>query len=192
MPRLPITELKVMKQRGEKIPMLTAYDYPTARPVEQAGVPIILVGDSLGMVVLGYPNTTHVTMPEMEHHVRAAARARPNALLGADLPFRSYETVEQAVANALRLIAAGAEYVKAEGGREMAQRVGLHEPLGLDEVLVGEGLREEGRELEGRPARPVQLDALADRDRGGEDGHSEQDEDDGFGEPAHRAPEFNQ
>jgi 3-methyl-2-oxobutanoate hydroxymethyltransferase len=84
--------------------------------LDQAGLPLILVGDSLGMVVLGYPDTTHVTMAEMEHHVRAAARAKPHALLAADLPYRSYETVEDAVRNARRLKAAGAEAVKAEGG----------------------------------------------------------------------------
>src|SRR6266516_8129496 len=91
--------LRAMKQRGERIPSLTAYDYPTARLLDEAGIPFILVGDSLGMVVLGYPDTTLVTMEEMEHHVRAVARAKPQALLGADLPFRSYDTVASAVAN---------------------------------------------------------------------------------------------
>ena len=84
---------------------------------------MILVGDSLGMVVLGYPDTTHVTMAEMEHHVRAAARAKPRALLAADMPYHSYETVADAVANAKRLAAAGAEAVKAEGGREILEQV---------------------------------------------------------------------
>jgi hypothetical protein len=112
-----------MKTRGEKIAALTAYDYPMAKLLDEAGVPLLLVGDSLGMVVLGYPDTTHVTMAEMEHHVRAAARAKPRALLGADLPFKSYDTVESAVANARRLVAAGAEFVKAEGGREILPQV---------------------------------------------------------------------
>ena len=112
-----------MKARGEKIAALTAYDFPMAKLLDEAGVPLLLVGDSVGMVVLGYPDTTHVTMAEMEHHTRAAARARPNALLGADLPFKSYETVSDAVANARRLIAAGAEFVKAEGGREILPQV---------------------------------------------------------------------
>src|SRR6266850_2006645 len=89
--------LRAMKGRGEKIAALTAYDFPMARLLDDAGIPLILVGDSLGMVVLGYPDTTHVTMDEMEHHVRAAARARPKALLAADLPYRSYETVADAV-----------------------------------------------------------------------------------------------
>jgi 3-methyl-2-oxobutanoate hydroxymethyltransferase len=93
------------------------------RLLDQVGIPFILVGDSLGMVVLGFPDTTHVTMADMEHHVRAAARARPQALLAADMPYRSYETVADAVANAKRLAAAGAEAVKAEGGREIIEQV---------------------------------------------------------------------
>ena len=75
------------------------------------------------MVVLGYPNTTHVTIAEMEHHTRAATRAKPNALIGADLSFHAYNTPEQALANAQRLVAAGAEYVKAEGGREIIPQI---------------------------------------------------------------------
>ncbi len=112
-----------MKQRGDKIAALTAYDFAMAKLLDEAGVPVILVGDSLGMVTLGYPDTTHVTMADMEHHARAAARAKPRALLGGDLPYHSYETPEQAVANARRLIMAGAEFVKAEGGREILPQV---------------------------------------------------------------------
>jgi len=91
--------IRAMKGR-QRVPVLTAYDYPTAKILDQAGIPVILVGDSLGMVVLGYPDTTHVTMEEMEHHVRAVARAKPQALLAADLPYHSYETPEAAVASA--------------------------------------------------------------------------------------------
>src|SRR3954467_13028389 len=115
--------LLAMKQRGERIASLTAYDYPMTRLVDEAGVPFILVGDSLGMVMLGYPDTTHVTMADMEHHVRAAARAKPRALLGADLPYASYGTPEAALANARRLIEAGAEAVKAEGGRPILPQI---------------------------------------------------------------------
>src|SRR3989454_10148927 len=115
--------IRALKARGEKIAALTAYDFPMTRLLDEVGVPLILVGDSLGMVVLGYPDTTHVTMAEMEHHVRAAVRAKPRALLAADLPYRSYETVESAVANAKRLVAAGAEAVKAEGGRKILPQV---------------------------------------------------------------------
>lgn len=102
---------------------MTAYDFPMARLLDEAGIPLILVGDTLGMVVLGYPDTTHVTMDEMLHHTRAVARARPRALVGADLPYHSYETPEQAVANSTRLVQAGAEYVKAEGGRDILPQV---------------------------------------------------------------------
>ncbi len=116
-------EIRAMKGRGEKIAALTAYDFPMAKLLDECGVPMLLVGDSLGMVVLGYPDTTHVTMAEMEHHVRAAARAKTKALLGGDLPCRTYETVEAAVAAAKRLIAAGADFVKAEGGREILPQV---------------------------------------------------------------------
>jgi 3-methyl-2-oxobutanoate hydroxymethyltransferase len=114
--------IRAMKGR-EKIAALTAYDYPMARLLDECDVPLLLVGDSLGMVVLGYPDTTHVTMAEMEHHVRAAARAKPRALLAADFPFGSYETPARAVENARRLIAAGANAVKAEGGRDIEPQV---------------------------------------------------------------------
>ena len=115
--------IQAMKRRGEKIAALTAYDYPMAKLLDECGVPLLLVGDSLGMVMLGYPNTTLVSMAEMEHHTRAAARAKTNALLGADLPFQAYETPVQAVASARRLVEAGAEYVKAEGGREILPQI---------------------------------------------------------------------
>jgi 3-methyl-2-oxobutanoate hydroxymethyltransferase len=121
--KITVETIRAMKGRGEKIAALTAYDFPMAKLLDEAGIPLILVGDSLGMVVLGYPDTTHVTMVEMEHHVRAAARAKPCALLGADMPYRSYETPETAVGNAKRLAGIGAEFVKAEGGREIIGQV---------------------------------------------------------------------
>src|SRR5437660_10078529 len=112
--KLSAEALKGMKARGEPIAALTAYDFPGTRLLDEVGIPFILVGDSLGMVVLGYPDTTHVTMSEMEHHVRAAARAKPSALLVADMPYHSYLTVADAVQNARQLKLAGAEAVKAE------------------------------------------------------------------------------
>jgi 3-methyl-2-oxobutanoate hydroxymethyltransferase len=112
-----------MKARQQRIAALTAYDFPMARLLDQAGIPLLLVGDSLGMVVLGYENTTHVTMEEMEHHVRAVARAKPAGLVIADLPYRSYETPEQATVNSRRLVASGASGVKAEGGEEILPQV---------------------------------------------------------------------
>jgi 3-methyl-2-oxobutanoate hydroxymethyltransferase len=115
--------IRASKAKGEKITALTAYDFPMARLLDEAGVPLILVGDSLGMVVLGYPDTSQVTMTEMEHHVRAAGRAKPRALLVADLPSKSYTTPAEAAKNARRLVAAGAEAVKAEGGSEILEQV---------------------------------------------------------------------
>lgn len=122
-PKFTAEIVRNMKKHGEKIAALTAYDFPMTRLLDEVGVPLILVGDSLGMVVLGYPDTTQVTVAEMEHHVRAAARAKPRALLVADLPFHSYQTVNTALENAKRLVAAGAEAVKAEGGREIQEQV---------------------------------------------------------------------
>jgi 3-methyl-2-oxobutanoate hydroxymethyltransferase len=121
--KITVETIRAMKRRGEKIAALTAYDFPMTKLLDEAGVPLILVGDTLGMVVLGYPDTTHVTMADMEHHVRAAARATPRALLGADMPYHSYETPADAVKNAKRLAAAGAEFIKAEGGREILPQV---------------------------------------------------------------------
>jgi 3-methyl-2-oxobutanoate hydroxymethyltransferase len=112
-----ITAANIRGMKGRRrIAALTAYDFPMTRLLDAAGIPLILVGDSLGMVVLGYEDTTLVTLAEMEHHVRAAARAKPRALLAADLPFGSYETPTLAVDSARRLVEAGAEAVKAEGG----------------------------------------------------------------------------
>lgn len=122
-PKITPADLRAMKVRREKIAALTAYDYPTAKLLDECGVPLLLVGDSLGMVVLGYPNTTHVTMADMEHHTRAAARGTTRALIGADLPFHAYDSPDQALDNARKLVAAGAQYVKAEGGREILPQV---------------------------------------------------------------------
>jgi len=117
-----VTRIRAMKGR-ERIAALTVYDFAMAKILDAAGVPLLLVGDSLGMVVLGYPDTTCVTMAEMEHHVRAAARAKPQGLLAADMPYGSCATPAQAVENARRLIAAGAEAVKAEGGRNILPQI---------------------------------------------------------------------
>jgi 3-methyl-2-oxobutanoate hydroxymethyltransferase len=115
--------LREMKRRAEKIAVLTAYDFPTAKLVDEAGIPLIIVGDSLGMVVLGYENTLPVTMEEMLHHVRAVARAKPQALIVGDMPYKTYETPDQAVTNARRFVEAGADAVKIEGGEEMLAQV---------------------------------------------------------------------
>lgn len=121
--KITADDIRAMKSRGERVAALTAYDFPMAKLLDEAGIPLLLVGDSLGMVVLGYPDTTHVTLADMEHHVRAAARAKPRAFLGADLPFKTYETAEEAVINARRLAGAGAEFAKLEGGREVLPQI---------------------------------------------------------------------
>jgi 3-methyl-2-oxobutanoate hydroxymethyltransferase len=120
-----IATFRQKKERGEPITMLTAYDYPTALAADQVGVDSLLVGDSLGMVVLGYPNTLSVTMEDMLHHSRAVSRGAKFALLIGDMPFMSYQvSVEEAVRNAGRFLQeAGMDAVKLEGGRERVEAV---------------------------------------------------------------------
>ncbi len=123
-PKVTVRSLREMKERREKIVSTTAYDHPSAVVADQAGVDLLLVGDSVGMVVLGYDSTIPVTMAEMSHHVRAVARARPRALLVADLPFNSYQASSaDAVRNSGRLLKRGAEAVKLEGGRRMLPQI---------------------------------------------------------------------
>jgi len=125
MARISVHELKAMKRRGEKIAMLTAYDYPTAKLLDQADIPIILVGDSLGMVVLGYDSTIPVTMEDMLHHTKAVVRGSDRAIVVGDMPFMSYQTgVADAVRNAGRFLQeAGATAVKLEGGAPVVEIV---------------------------------------------------------------------
>jgi 3-methyl-2-oxobutanoate hydroxymethyltransferase len=140
--------IRAAKMRGEKVPALTAYDYPTARLLEEAGVPIILVGDSLGMVVLGYPDTTHVTLDEMRHHVAAVARVKSRALVVADLPFHTYGTPEAAVKSARVLLEAGAEAVKLEGGSAFAPQITALRRAGIAVMghigMLPQSVKEEG------------------------------------------------
>ena len=112
------SKIEAILARKGKAPVaeLTAYDYPTARLVDEAGVDMILVGDSLGMVMLGYPDTTHVTLAHMLHHVEAVARAAKKAVVVADMPINTYNTPEQALETARALMAVGADAVKLEGG----------------------------------------------------------------------------
>jgi len=114
-----------MKQKGKKIPMLTAYDYATAKLIDGVGVPLILVGDSLGMVILGYESTIPVTMDEMLHHTKAVVRGTEQALIIGDMPFMTYHaSVSEALHNAARFIQeGGAQAVKLEGGETMAETV---------------------------------------------------------------------
>ena len=123
--RVTISQIKEMKRKGERIPMLTAYDYPTAKLVEESGVPMILVGDSLGQVVLGYPSTVQVTMEDMLHHTKAVVRGTQRALIVGDMPFMSYQPdISTALRNAGRFLQeAGAQAVKLEGGVTAAETV---------------------------------------------------------------------
>lgn len=123
--RVTINDIKEMKLRKEKIAMLTAYDFTTARLVDEAGIPLILVGDSLGMVVLGYESTIPVTMDEMIHHTKAVVRGARKAHVIGDMPFMTYQTSSvDALRNAARFIQeAGAQSVKLEGGAVMAETV---------------------------------------------------------------------
>lgn len=125
MPRITTTDIKNKKAKNEKITMLTAYDYSMAAMVDEAGIDMILVGDSLGNVVLGYENTLPVTMEDMIHHTKTVSRASKNAMVVADMPFLSYHiSREEAVRNAGRLIQeGGAQSVKLEGGIERVDTV---------------------------------------------------------------------
>lgn len=151
------------KRRGERISALTAYDYPTARLLDESGIDVILVGDSLGMVVLGYEDTTEVTLADVLHHTRAVARGVKQALLVADLPIHTYDTPDQAVATSRELIRAGAQAVKLEGGVsriaeiEAVCRAGI--PLMAHIGMLPQNVREEGGyKVKGRT--PEEADAL--------------------------------
>jgi 3-methyl-2-oxobutanoate hydroxymethyltransferase len=139
-----------IRARKGKAPIsaLTAYDYATARLLDEAGVDLLLVGDSLGMVVLGFPDTTHVTLDHMIHHTSAVARGTKNALIIGDLPIHTYPDPETAVANAHRLIEAGAEAVKLEGGVRQAEKVAAIVADGISVVghlgMLPQRVKEEG------------------------------------------------
>ncbi len=123
--RITINQIAELKRKHEKFPMLTAYDYSTAKLVDEAGIPLILVGDSLGMVLLGYETTLSVTMEDMLHHVKAVVRGSKRAMVIADMPFMSYQAgVSDAMRNAGRFLQeAGAQAVKLEGGERIADTV---------------------------------------------------------------------
>ncbi len=155
-------DFREKKRRGEKITSLTAYDYPTARLLDEAGIDIILVGDSLGMVVLGYEDTTEVTLEAMVHHTRAVARGVKRALLVADLPIHSYKDAAQVVASARALLEAGAQAVKLEGGLshvaqiEAVVRAGI--PLMGHIGMLPQSVREEGGyKLKGRTPAEAEI-----------------------------------
>ena len=137
-----------MKKCGEKITALTAYDYPTARLLDETGIDLILVGDSVGMVVLGYEDTTSVTLEEMLHHTRAVARGVKQALLVADMPIHSYDTPEQALDTACKFVDAGAQAVKLEGGINRIAQIETITNAGIPFMahlgMLPQSVREEG------------------------------------------------
>ncbi|HEX8634775.1 MAG TPA: 3-methyl-2-oxobutanoate hydroxymethyltransferase [Pyrinomonadaceae bacterium] len=169
--KVTVPSLRASKERGERLVCLTAYDYPTARIVDEAGTDIILVGDSVGNVVLGYDTTVPVTLDEMIRHTRAVRRGTERALLVADMPYGSYHTgADDAVRAALRLIKeGGAEAVKLEGGRArveivrrlVAEEIPVMGHIGLTPQSVNKlgGFRLQGKTAEA--ARALVEDARA-------------------------------
>jgi 3-methyl-2-oxobutanoate hydroxymethyltransferase len=174
--KVTLQTIRAKKQRGEIITVLTAYDYPIASAIDKAGIDIILVGDSLGMVVLGYPNTLSVTMDDMLHHCQAVARGAHTSLLVGDMPFMSYQaSVQEAIRNAGRFLQeAGMDAVKLEGGRErldavhaiISAGIPVMGHLGLTPQSVNQlgGFRSQGRHA--AQALEILDDALALQDAG--------------------------
>lgn len=139
----------IMRRKAEGgLVMITAYDFPTARLLDEAGADLLLVGDSLGMMVLGFPDTTEVTLDHMLHHVAAVARATPDALIIGDMPIHSYDTPAQALATARALAAAGAGAVKLEGGVRQEEKVRAITTAGIPVMghlgMLPQRVREEG------------------------------------------------
>jgi 3-methyl-2-oxobutanoate hydroxymethyltransferase len=173
-PKITPEWISQAKSRGERVAALTAYDYPTARLLDEAGVPLILVGDSVGMVVLGYPDTTQVTLAEMRHHVAAVARAKTRALVVGDLPYHTYQTAQNAIANAHVLTEAGAEAIKLEGGVEVVPEIRAMREAGIAVMghigMLPQHIKEEGGyKIKGRSEAEKELlltDALAVQEAG--------------------------
>ncbi|HEY8448692.1 MAG TPA: 3-methyl-2-oxobutanoate hydroxymethyltransferase [Thermomicrobiales bacterium] len=169
--KLRVADVRARKSEGPKLAMIAAYDYQTARIAEESGIDLILVGDSMGMVVLGYDSTVPVTLDDIIHHCRAVRRGAPQTHIVADLPFLTYHlSDEQAIANAGRLIQeGGADAVKLEGGRSRASRVRAlveadipvmgHIGLTPQSAALEQGFRVQGRDLEA--ARAILEDAEA-------------------------------
>lgn len=155
--RITILDVQKMKARGERVPMVTAYDYTSAQIADRAGVPLLLVGDSLGMVVLGHSSTVPVTLDEMVHHIRAVVRGSERALVIGDLPFLTYTNVEEAIAATRRVIQeAGAQAVKLEGGVTVAPIVGRLVELGVPVMghigFTPQSVHQIGTRVQGRSA----------------------------------------
>jgi 3-methyl-2-oxobutanoate hydroxymethyltransferase len=165
---------RARKSAGEKIAALTAYDYPTARLVDEAGADLVLVGDSLGMVVLGHPDTTAVTLEDMIRHTGAVVRAVKNALVVTDLPIDTYRHPDEAVASARRLVGAGAAAVKLEGGAAQVPQIRALVAAGIPVLahigMLPQNIREEGGyKIKGRTAEEaeaIRRDAAAVQEAG--------------------------
>lgn len=156
-------KFRELKKAGRKLAALTAYDYPTARLVDEAGIDLILVGDSLGMVVLGHPDTTLVTMDDMVRHTGAVARGTRNAPVITDLPIATYDTAEEALHNARLALGAGADGVKIEGGESVAPQIRALTAAGIPVLahigMLPQQIREEGGyKIKGRS--PAEAEAL--------------------------------
>jgi 3-methyl-2-oxobutanoate hydroxymethyltransferase len=167
--RTTILDIQKLKDRAERIPMVTAYDYTSAQIADRAGVPMILVGDSLGMVVLGHGSTVPVTLDEMLHHIKAVVRGSQKALVVGDLPFLTYTTAEQAIQSAGRVLQeAGAQAVKLEGGVAVAPTIARLVELGVPVMghigFTPQSVNQIGTRVQGRradDARRLIADALA-------------------------------
>lgn len=174
--RLAVADIARMYADDVPIPMLTAYDYPTARILDEAGIPILLVGDSLGEVMLGYESTVRVSMDEMLHHVRAVVRGTSRALIVGDMPFLSYATVDEALRNAGRFLRdGGAQAIKVEGGRRSSRAIEALVRAGIPvmghigwtpqaKYGMGGKVRVQGKSREA--ARDLMADALAAQEAG--------------------------
>ncbi|MDY7563367.1 3-methyl-2-oxobutanoate hydroxymethyltransferase [Pseudomonas sp. 10B1] len=169
MPDITLTTLQSLKQKGEKITMLTCYDATFAHAVSQAGVEILLVGDSLGMVLQGHNSTLPVTNAEMAYHVACVKRGNQGALILADLPFMAYATLEQTFTNSAQLMQAGAHMIKVEGAAWLAESIKLLAERGIP-VCAHMGLTPQsvnilgGYKVQGRQeaqARQMRADAIA-------------------------------
>ena len=173
--RLSVVDIAKLYADGARIPMLTAYDFPTAQLLDEAGIPLLLVGDSVGQVMLGYETTVRVTMAEMVHHTKAVVRGSQRALVVADMPFLSYSTPGEAVENAgIFLREAGAQAVKVEGGVRTARvietlvRAGIpvmgHIGLTPQTINAAGKIRVQGKTRD--QARALIADALAVQEAG--------------------------
>jgi 3-methyl-2-oxobutanoate hydroxymethyltransferase len=174
--RLTVADIAKRYADGQRLPMLTAYDYPTAQILDEAGVPLLLVGDSLGQVLLGYESTVRVTMTEMLHHTKAVVRGSQRAMIIGDMPFLTYSTVDEALENAGRFLQeAGAQAVKVEGGVRSARIIEAMVKAGIPvmghigwtpqaQLGMGGKVRVQGKDR--AQARSLLADALAVQEAG--------------------------